>query len=250
MMKGGKRISMDKTLGRVHSIETFGSLDGPGIRYVLFLQGCPLRCVYCHNPDTWEKKSKFLMSSDEVIKDILKYKNFISHGGVTISGGEPLIQAKFCLEIINLCHDNNIKCAIDTSGAVMLSECKDVIDAADLILLDIKALDPDLCKKITRFSNENALKILDYCEQTKKDVWIRHVLVPTLTLDKKLLEELANFIAQFSCVKKVELLPFHKLGEYKWKEMGLKSICEDIREPTKEEIELANNIFKAKNIPL
>lgn len=237
-------------MGRIHSIETFGSLDGPGIRYLIFLQGCPLRCVYCHNPDTWEVNSKNLMSSTNLMKDILKYKNFIANGGVTISGGEPLIQSEFCADIINKCHEHKIHCAIDTSGGVSLSKCQDAIDAADLILLDIKALDPELCRKITGFDNELALKILDHCERTKKDVWIRHVLVPTLTLDEKNLTELADFLSGFSCVKKVDLLPFHKLGEYKWKAMGIKSMCEGIPVPTSDEVEFAKNIFRSNNLPI
>lgn len=234
---------MAETLGRLHSIETFGALDGPGIRYVLFLQGCPLRCMYCHNPDTWSAEDKNVISPSQALTDILRYRNFISSGGVTLSGGEPLVQADFCRELITLCHNEKIHCAIDTAGSIPLSECKQAIDAADMLLLDVKALDPVLCKKITGQDNRNALEILSYCEITGKDVWIRHVLVPELTLVRELLERLADFLCQYSCVKKIELLPFHKMGEYKWEAMGMESPLQNTRIPTPDEVNMAKEIF-------
>lgn len=237
---------MDTILGNVHSIETFGALDGPGIRYVIFLQGCPLRCIYCHNADTWTFEKNKLISPQEALEDILRYHSFIENGGVTISGGEPMLQAKFCKQLIDLCHTEGIHCAIDTSGGVPLEKCGQAVDAADMLLLDIKALDKSLAKKITGRERLYFKEILDYCEKTKKDVWIRHVIVPDLTLKKELLEELAEFLKKYKCVKKVELLPFHKLGEYKWRELGNKSPLSEQRVPTNKEIELANNIFKSR----
>lgn len=232
--------------GRIHSIETFGSLDGPGIRYVVFLQGCPLRCLYCHNVDTWGCDSGTIKSADELVKDILRYRNFIASGGVTLSGGEPLLQHEFATEVIRKCRENSLHTAIDTSGAVPLKVCKEAIDEADLILLDIKAFSPDLCKKITGQNNKNALEILRYREEIGKPVWIRHVIVPGLTLNYALLEELADFLRQFKCITKVELLPFHKMGEYKWEEMNIEYRLKDTNEPTHTEVENAKKIFSER----
>lgn len=232
--------------GRIHSIETFGSLDGPGIRYVVFLQGCPLRCLYCHNVDTWVCDSGTVKSADELVSDILRYRNFIATGGVTLSGGEPLLQHEFTTQVIKKCQENGLHTAIDTSGAIPLKICKEAIDTADLILLDIKALSPDLCKKITGQDNKNALDILRYREEIGKPVWIRHVIVPGLTLDTAKLQELADFLSQFRCITKVELLPFHKMGEYKWEEMNIEYSLKSTNEPTYTEIENAKKIFSER----
>lgn len=239
---------MSSDIGKIHSVETFGALDGPGIRYVLFMQGCPLKCIYCHNPDTWNVCSNRFVSPEEVLKDILKYKNFILKGGVTLSGGEPLMQPDFCKKLMSLCHQHNIHCAIDTSGSIPLSVSKEAIDEADLILLDIKALRSDVLKKITGRDKLYFKEILDYCEQIGKDVWIRHVLVPNITIKEDLLDEVAEFIKKYKCVKTVELLPFHKMGEYKWEQMGKISPLSEERVPTEEEILLSQNIFKNKGI--
>lgn len=238
------------TKGRLHSVETFGALDGPGIRYVLFLQGCPLRCQYCHNPDTWKPEKNNLVTAEEAVRDLLRYKNFIASGGVTLSGGEPLMQPDFCREVIDLCHQEGIHCAIDTSGGVPLAICRHAVDAADLLLLDIKALEPELCKALTGQDNRNALELLSYCEITGKDVWIRHVLVPELTLTKHRLTQLAEFLSAYSCIRRVELLPFHKMGEYKWEAMGMTSPLSTTREPTAQELDMARAIFKDRGLPI
>lgn len=229
---------------RIHSVETFGAIDGPGIRYLLFMQGCNLRCKYCHNPDSWDMYTGRLMTLDEVITDILRYKNFIQHGGVTLSGGEPLMQPAFCEALVRRCRRHGIHTAIDTSGSVPLEVCKGAVDAADLILLDIKAFDNDTAVKLTGQGNENAFRILDYREQQKKPVWIRHVLIAGYTLDATQLTNLAVFLSKYSCVEKVELLPFHKMGEYKWKSLGQTYELLDLPEPAKDEITMAKEIFK------
>ncbi len=239
---------MDKTMGKIHSIETFGAVDGPGIRYVIFMQGCNMRCIYCHNPDTWNKHSTKLISTNEIFEDILNYKNFISNGGITISGGEPLLQSEFCLDLIKLCHKQNIHCAIDTSGGVPLSICKNVIDETDLILLDIKAFNKKIFQKITNTNHNYSFEILDYCEKINKYVWIRHVLVPNFTLNFDEIKKLAIYLKDYSCVKKIEILPFHKMGEYKWKNMGLKSVAFDINQPTADSIKKCKEIFLNYNI--
>lgn len=235
---------------RIHSIETFGALDGPGIRYVLFLQGCPLRCLYCHNPDTWHPNGGRLITLSETFDDILRYRNFIARGGVTLSGGEPLLQADFCEELLDFCHENHIHTAIDTAGSLPLSTCLKAVDSADLILLDIKSLNNVLHRKITGLGNENCLALLNHREETGKPVWIRHVLVPGLTLKEPLLEELARFLKGYTCIQKVELLPFHKMGEYKWAELNAAYSLADTLVPTAEEVKRAKEIFISHGLPL
>ena len=237
------------TVGHVHSIETFGALDGPGIRYILFLQGCPLKCLYCHNPDALEADTGTLKTVDEVLSDVVRYKSFLSGGGITLSGGEPLLQSDFCEELIDKAHALGFHVAIDTSGESQLSVCKNVVEKANLLLLDIKAIDPELCRKITGQDNTNALKILNLREQLKRPVWIRHVVVPGLTLNKKQLTALADYLVPFSCVERIDLLPFHKLGEYKWETMKQKYELWDTRTPTNEEMKEAIKIFLDRQLP-
>ncbi len=236
--------------GQIHSIETFGAVDGPGVRFVVFLQGCPLKCLFCHNPDSWDTKSGKTMTSEKLTDTIKQYRNFIKRGGVTFSGGEPLLQHEFVLDTIKRCKAYGIHTAIDTSGAMPLDAVKETIDASDMLLLDIKSLDDDLCKKITGMSNRNALAILDYCEMTHKPVWIRHVMVPGLTLVENKLEELAKYLKDFKCIEKVELLPFHKMGEYKWEQLKRHYELKDTPSPSKQEIAMAKEIFKKYNLPL
>lgn len=235
---------------RIHSIETFGALDGPGIRYVLFMQGCPLRCAYCHNPDTWHPNGGRLITLSEVFDDILRYRNFISHGGVTLSGGEPLLQADFCEALLDFCHENHIHTAIDTAGSLPLSQCGSAVDAADLILLDIKALDNELHRKITGRGNENCLALLRRREETGKPVWIRHVLVPGLTLFEPLLDKLACYLEDYHCIQKVELLPFHKMGEYKWERLSAAYSLKNTPVPTADELARAKQIFISHGLPV
>lgn len=239
---------MERVKGRIHSVETFGALDGPGIRYVVFLQGCLLRCAYCHNPDTWTCGTGKEITADELVADILRYKNFIADGGVTLSGGEPLLQTEFCCEVLQLCKENKLHTALDTCGAVPLSECKPAVDLADMLLLDIKAIDSELCRKMTGQDNRNAIELLDYCEKTGKRAWIRHVMVPGFTLERTQLERLADFLTGYTCVERVDLLPFHKMGAYKWENLGIDFTLKDVPEPTRKEISMAKKIFKSRNI--
>ncbi len=241
---------MKEVFGRVHSTESFGALDGPGVRFVVFLQGCALRCLYCHNPDTWEFGKGNMVSSAEIVERILSYMSFIKGGGVTLSGGEPLLQPEFCQAILEGCREHGLHTAIDTSGAVPLERCKGAVDAADLILLDIKALDNELARRLTGKGNEDTLRLLDYCESGGKPVWVRHVLVPGLTLYEDQLAALADFLKGYSCVEKVELLPFHKMGEFKWKELNCAYSLYDTPVPTREEVEMARRIFKERGLPL
>lgn len=235
---------MADVMGRIHSVETFGALDGPGIRYVLFLQGCFLRCAYCHNPDTWSREEGKMITASEAVEDILKYKSFIENGGVTLSGGEPLLQPEFCLEIIRRCHEQGICSAVDTAGGAEFERSCEVLLESDLILLDIKALEETVCRELTGKSNQTSLRILRYCQENQKDIWIRHVLVPGFTLNREKLLSLAEFLKGFSCIKRIELLPYHKMGEYKWEHMGLTCFLKETKEPCEEDVMKAKAIFK------
>lgn len=230
--------------GRIHSYETLGTVDGPGLRIVVFLQGCHLRCLYCHNPDTWNRQEGKEVYSDKLVEMILQYKNFIRTGGVTLSGGEPLLQPDFCEDVFLRLKREKIHSALDTCGAIPLDSCQSAVDAADMILLDIKALDHALCKTVTGRDNTHTLSLLDHCEAIGKPVWIRHVLLPGYTLDKDKLEEMGDFLSRYRCIERVELLPFHKMGEYKWKELGIPYKLEHVEEPSGYEVSQAKEIFR------
>lgn len=225
--------------GRIHSYETFGAVDGPGIRFIVFLQGCPLRCLYCHNPDSWDPAAGTEVTADEIVARVRDYRPFYRDGGVTLSGGEPLAQHEFVLELTEKLHAEGFHVAVDTAGSIPLSLCREAVDAADLLLLDIKAFSAPLAERLTGspviLEREKAL--LEYCEATKKPVWIRHVVVPGLTLDERMLRELGDYLRRFSCVERIEPLPFHKLGEHKWPD-GLYTL-NDTPVPTQQETELA-----------
>ena len=236
--------------GRIHSIESFGTLDGPGIRYVLFLQGCPLRCLYCHNVDSRSPEAGRTMTAGEALADILTYRPYIRRGGVTLSGGEPLLQPEFACEVLDGCRAHQLHTAIDTSGAIPLDQSRPAIDRADLILLDIKAIDDDLCVALTGASNRNTLATLEYCEATRKAVWIRHVLVPGYTLDEARLTRLADHLWRYSCIRKIDLLPFHKMGEYKWEALQCPYELLDTQPPTEEEMRQARAIFQSRGLLL
>lgn len=222
--------------GKVHSFESFGTLDGPGIRFIVFLQGCALRCCYCHNPDTWSCDGGEEFTVAQVMKKILSCRSYIKSGGVTFSGGEPLLQMEFLSALLDACRSENLHTAIDTAGSVPVELSKSVIDKADMLLLDIKSLDDDLCRKITGQGNRNTLDTLEYCEKSGKEVWIRHVVVPGLTDDVEMLRKLSEYLKKYRCVKRIELLGYHKLGEYKWKNLGFENLLENTPEPAKERI--------------
>lgn len=219
-----------------HSIQTMGTLDGPGIRYVLFLQGCPFRCLFCHNPDTWSGKANS-MSVDEVVSDILKYKSFYenSNGGVTISGGEPLLQIPFLLELFKKLKAYNIHTTIDTCGYVDISnDLKELLGYTDLFLLDIKHLDKQKHKNLTGCSNDKVIKFLKFLDDNNKSIWIRQVLVPEISMDNDYIGSLIEFLKKFN-IEKVELLPYHEMGKEKYKKLGIEYKLKS-RIPTKDEV--------------
>lgn len=237
--------------GNIHSIETFGTVDGPGIRYVIFTQGCLLRCQFCHNADTWEIGTGKTMSVAEIMEDIQSYLPFIeaSGGGITVSGGEPLLQLPFLLELFRECKKAGIHTAIDSSGGcystapLFQNQLKEVLPYTDLVLLDLKHIDRRKHIKLTGMANDHILDFARLLSDLKVPVWIRHVLVPTVTDDPKDLNELGDFIGTLQNVKKVEVLPYHKLGVYKWEALGLQYPLQGIEPPTDEETKIAHQLL-------
>lgn len=227
----------DKTpiIGRIHSLESCGTVDGPGVRFVVFMQGCVLRCQYCHNPDTWDVSRGNTYTVDELMKEIVSYKSFMkfSGGGVTFTGGEPLLQAEFVLEAAKRCKDNGINVAIDTSGFIWNRHVEEVLDYTDIVLLDIKNYDKGVYKLLTGVSLEPTLAFLDRLKEKNINTWIRYVVVPNLTDNLSAIEELSAHLIHYPNISKVEVLGFHKMGEYKWEELGLKYQLADTKEPSK-----------------
>lgn len=237
-------------VGKVHSFETCGTVDGPGIRFVLFMQGCPLRCKYCHNPDTWKIDDGKSIDSDFVIGEIVKYKSYMkfSGGGLTVTGGEPLMQPDFVADILKKCKREGIHTVIDTSGFSNIEVVKKVLGEADLVLLDLKCIDKEIHKQLTGVELDVILKTAEYLNSINKKVWIRHVLVPGITDNDEQLNKLAEYVSKMKNVEKIEILPFHKMGEYKWEELGYKYELGNTEQPTLERVENAKNIMKKYGI--
>lgn len=210
-------------IGRIHSLESFGTVDGPGVRFVAFMQGCPLRCLFCHNPDTWNPQGscQYEFTPKQLLDEVVRYRSFIKNGGVTVSGGEPLMQADFVSEFFRLCHSEGIHTAVDTSGALITERVFNMLDNTDLVLLDIKTMDPELYTRLTGVRQENNLAFLDILEERGITTWIRHVVVPGLTDNDKWLRQLGQYVTRYDCVEKIEILPYHTLGEYKYQKLGL-----------------------------
>ena len=236
--------TIDKS-GYVHSIDTCGMVDGPGIRYVVFFAGCPLKCKYCHNPDTWKMKSGKLMVAEEIIQDIKRYKSYIkfSKGGVTISGGEPLAQPGFLEALLKGCKDNGFHTAIDTSGYASSADVERVLHYTDLMILDIKSINPEVYKKVAGVSIDRTLEALDISQRMDRKVWVRYVLVPGLTDDLNDIKSLARHLQPYKNVERVEVVPFHKTGEYKWRDMNMDYELWDVPPPNHELLETAQRIL-------
>ncbi len=233
-------------LGNIHSYESMGTVDGPGIRFVIFLQGCPLRCKYCHNPDTWNIGEKKIQESPEAtLEKIKKYKGYFGKkGGITITGGEPLVQSDYVLELFKLCKQEGIHTALDTSGYIFNEKVKEVLKYTDLVLLDIKAIDKEVYKNLTSVELDNTLKFAKYLSEIGKPVWIRHVVVPTITDNNELLEATAKYISELGNVEMVEVLPYHTLGVFKYKELGMEYPLKDIEDLSYERKQEVMEIFK------
>ena len=240
-------------MAKIHSIETFGTVDGPGIRFVIFMQGCPMRCLYCHNPDTWQVGTGKEMSVEDLVSQIKKYKNYFGdNGGVTVSGGEPLMQIDFVIDLFKRLKQEDIHTCIDTSGVLFnkqaqtLAKFDELIKYTDLVLLDIKHIDDAQHKMLTGHSNKSTLEFAKYLDKHGISMWIRYVLVPTINSDKESLTELKSFINSLKKVDNIEILPYHTLGVKKYTQLGLDYKLKNIEAPTKEQIKLAEKILKEK----
>ncbi len=236
--------------GRIHSIESCGTVDGPGIRFVIFTQGCPLRCLYCHNPDCRHIEDGKEVSVDELITEIQKYRSYMrfSGGGVTVTGGEPLMQPQFVAEIFKQCQALGIHTTLDTSGYTQIEAAKPVLDYTDLVLLDIKSYKPDIYRTVTNVAIEPTLQFARYLNQINKPAWIRFVLVPNLTDPVDNVKNLAEFVASLDNVEKLEVLPFHQMGEYKWEQLGYDYLLKDTQPPTPELVTSTIEIFQSYGI--
>ena len=230
---------MTEILGNIHSIESCGTVDGPGIRFVVFLQGCPMRCLYCHNPDTWATYSNKKMSVAEILSQYDGVKEFVKNGGLTVTGGEPLMQTDFVTELFKEAKEKGIHTALDTSGVLFNPANTDKIDLllkyTDLVMLDIKHIDDIEHKKLTGHSNKNILEFAKYVSDKGISMWIRHVVVPEITYNEKYLTELGEFIKTLKTVKALDVLPYHDMAKSKYKELGLRYELSDTPPLTKEQ---------------
>lgn len=215
--------------GRIHSLESFGTVDGPGIRYVVFVQGCPMRCAYCHNPDTWEMNAGTEMETDEIIENYERNKPFYKDGGITVTGGEPLMQIDFLIELFSKAKEKGIHTCLDTSGIAykpdgnpdFLAKFDKLCEVTDLVMLDIKHIDPEKHKDLVKQPNDGILAFAEYLDKMHVDLWIRHVVVPGLTDDPEYLHKLGYFIGGLSNLKALDVLPYHTMGKTKYDKLGL-----------------------------
>lgn len=237
-----------ETFGHIHSTESFGAADGPGVRFIVFVRGCHMRCAYCHNPDTWEIGGGEEITASSLIKKALRYKSYWgAEGGITVSGGEPLLQIEFVTALFKLAKENGIHTTLDTAGNPFTREepffgkFNELMKYTDLVMLDIKEINPQRHKELTGFDNSNILDMARYLSDIQKPMWIRHVLVPGTTDFDEDLDKLGAFIKTLSNVERTEILPYHTLGRFKWDELGIKYRLDGISPPTKERIENAKN---------
>mgnify|MGYP000908779931 CR=1 FL=1 len=242
--------------GYIHSLESFGTVDGPGVRFVVFFQGCPMRCQYCHNPDTWNMQdAAHTMTADEIIDRVERNKSFYKTGGITATGGEPMLQIDFLTELFYKAKEKGIHTCLDTSGIMFpvkenektgqqMEKIDTLLSVTDLVMLDIKHMEEEAHKKLTTHSAKHSQSFAKYLDQKEIPIWIRHVLVPERSDKDEYLERLHDFIETLDNVERVEVLPYHTLGAYKWKELGYDYKLEGIDPPTQERIENANRILE------
>lgn len=241
-------------LGYIHSTESFGSVDGPGIRFIIFLQGCNMRCQFCHNPDTWKTTKEKGRTADDVLAEALNYREYWGDkGGITVSGGEPLLQIDFLIDLFTKAKKAGVNTTLDTCGQPFtreepfFSKFKRLMEVTDLLLFDIKQIDTVQHKHLTGHPNANILDMANYLSEIGKPVWIRHVLIPTKTDEDDYLDRLDVFIASLSNVEKVEILPYHTMGRYKWKDLGISYPLEGIDPPTQERVLNAKKLLHVAN---
>ena len=236
----------EKIKGYIHSKESFGTVDGPGIRYVLFLQGCPMRCLYCHNPDTWATHGGEEITPDEVVSEYNKNRSFYKKGGITVTGGEPLLQIDFVTELFRLCRERGIHTCIDTSGITYsetnksyLEKLDELIKYTDLVMLDIKHINSEEHKALTGHGNEQILAFAKYLEEKKIPLWVRHVVVKGYTDNGEQLKALGRFIGGLKNLRALDVLPYHNLGEVKYRELGIPYPLKGLAPTTKAEADAA-----------
>ena len=239
--------------GRIHSIESFGSVDGPGTRFIIFVQGCSLRCLYCHNADTWNLAGGQEKTADELLNQAERYRPYWGpEGGITVSGGEPLLQLDFLLELFQKAKARGIGTCIDTAGQPFTREepffgkFQPLMELTDILLMDIKHIDPAAHKKLTGKDNANIVDLFHYLAEIGKPIWVRQVLVPGYTDGEADLRKTREFIASLPNVQKVEVLPYHSMGQYKWETLGLPYVLKDVKPPTPEQTEWAQKILDGR----
>ena len=245
------------TQGMVHSLESFGSVDGPGVRFVVFLQGCNLRCRYCHNPETWAKGCGQPWTADKLFQHVWRYRNYWGKkGGITVSGGEPLLQMDFVTDLFRLAHAKKVHTAIDTAGEpfrpddpAYLAAFDALMEVTSLVILDLKEIDPEKHRRLTGKSNENILAMAQHVARLGVPLWIRHVLVPGLTDDEEGLRQTGAFIASLPTVQRVEVLPYHTLGLFKWQKLGIPYSLNDAQPPTDEQVRRAEELLMVDRYP-
>lgn len=238
--------------GRIHSIETFGSVDGPGTRFIIFLQGCAMRCLYCHNVDTWNCQGGTWRSADELLDQAERYRPYWGEeGGLTVSGGEPLLQIDFLIELFEKAKARGIHTCIDTAGQPFtrqepfFGKFRALMQVTDLLLVDMKHIDPAAHERLTGKPNANILDMFRYLSEIKKPIWVRQVLVPGYTDDPQMLRRTRAFLDTLTNVERVEVLPYHSMGLYKWEELGIKNQLRDVKPPTEEAVQQARSILGA-----
>lgn len=242
-------------LGRVHSVETFGSVDGPGIRFLIFLKGCSMRCRYCHNPDTWDPETDDLRTVDELLTQAMRYRSYWGReGGITVSGGEALLQIDFLTELFRKAKAKGIHTCLDTSGQPFtrrepfFSKFAELMKYTDLLLFDLKQIDDAKHRELTGRTNRNILDCARYLSDIGKPIWVRHVLVPGVTDNDDDLHALRAFIDTLQNVKRVEVLPYHAMGTYKWEQLGIPYTLKDVSAPSEERVRNAEHILTAPGI--
>lgn len=236
---------MEELKGNIHSFETFGTVDGPNVRFVVFFQGCPMRCLYCHNPDTWNLDKNKLMTVDEIYQKYYSTKEF-TKGGITVTGGEPLVQLDFLIELFKKFNQNNVHTALDTSGILFNRNDKrydELIKYTNLVLLDIKHIDDIEHKKLTGHPNKNILDFAKYLSEKNVPIWVRHVVVPEITYNEEYLEKLGEFLSTLNNIKALDILPYHTMGVSKYKNLNLEYKLEKIEPLSKDDAIIARNII-------
>lgn len=232
--------------GSIDSVETMGLVDGPGIRYVVFLQGCKLRCLFCHNPETWKMEEKNMTTAEELIDKIKRYKNYFGkEGGVTFSGGDPLCQPEFLLECLKQCKQEGIHTCLDTSGVGCNKEFyPEILSYTDLVILDIKAVTPEAYKKMTGYPMKDFSEFLELCQKLEKKLWLRQVIVPGINDTEEYILELKKYIKNIKNVERVELLPYHLYGVEKYKKLGISYRLDGVPAMKKEDLDKLNQILQ------